>query len=73
MEDLQYLVVLVLHVNKAQFLLFILANKADQFTALFNLVQALDKLIGKVLNPFDVLILDLDQRVSDPLFPLADN
>lgn len=28
-EDLEDLVVLVLHINQAQFLLFILANKAD--------------------------------------------
>ena len=65
--------VLVLHINKAQLLFFIFAHKADKFTALFNLVQALDKLVGKVLDPFDVLILDLDQCVSDALLPLADN
>lgn len=58
-EYLKDLMVLVLHINKSQFLLFILANEADKLTALFNLVQTLDKLVGEVLNPFDVFVLDL--------------
>ena len=72
-ENFKDLVVLVLHVNQAQFLLFILADEADQFAALLNLVQALHKLVGEVLDPFDVFVLDLNEGVSDPLFPLADD
>ena len=65
--------VLILHVYQAQFLLFIFANEADKFTTLLNLVQAFDKLVCKVFNPFDVFIFDLDKRVSNALFPFADN
>lgn len=72
-EYLKDLVILILHVNESQLLFLILANKADQFTALLNLVQALHELVGEVFNPLDVLVFDLDQRVSDALLPLADD
>lgn len=54
-------------------MLLVLTDKADKFATLLNLVQTFDKLVGEVLNPFDVLIFDLDKRVSDALFPLADD
>jgi len=38
-EDLEDVVVLGLHLNQAQFLLFVLAYERVQFAALFNLVQ----------------------------------
>ena len=65
--------VLVLHINEAQFLLFVLTDEADKLTALLDLVQTLDKLVSEVLNPLDVLIFDLDKGVSDALLPLADD
>lgn len=72
-KDLEDLMILILHVYQTQFLLFIFANEADKFTTLLNLVQAFDKLVCEVFNPFDVFIFDLDKRVSNALFPFADN
>lgn len=65
--------ILILHINEAQLLLLVLADKADQLTTLLDLVQRLDELVGEVLNPLDVLVLDLDERLSDPLLPLAND
>ena len=72
-KDLQDLVILILHINEAQFLLFIFSNEADEFATLLNLVQTFDKFVCKVFNPFDVLIFYFDKRVSNALFPFADN
>ena len=72
-EYLEDLMILVLHIEKSQFLLLVLSDKADQLATLLNLVQRLDKLVGEVFNPFDVLILDLYKRVSNALFPFADD
>jgi len=38
-EDLEDIVVLVLHLNEAEFLLFVLTHEADQLSALLNLVE----------------------------------
>lgn len=72
-EDFEDLVILILHVYKAQFLLFILANEADKFSTLFNLVQAFDEFVSEIFNPFYVFIFDLHKSVSNALFPLANN
>ena len=65
--------VLVLHINKSKLLLLILSNKTDKLATLLNLVQRLNKLVGEVFDPFDVLILHLNKRVSNTFFPFADN
>ena len=36
-------------------------------------VQALDEFVGEGLNPLDVFVFDLNERVSDLGFPLSDN
>ena len=52
--------VLVLHINEPQFLSLVLSYEVDQFTALFDFIQALDKFIGKSVNPFNELVLDFN-------------
>jgi len=64
--------VLVLHIDKSKLLLLVLSNKTDKLATLLNLVQRLNKLVGEVLDPFDVLILHLNKRVSNTFFPFAD-
>lgn len=71
-EYLEDLMVLILHINEAQLLLLVLSDKADQLTTLLDLVERLDELVGEVLDPLDVLVLDLDERLPDTFFPLAD-
>ena len=45
-ENLEDFMVLVLHINEPQFLSLVLSYEVDQFTALFDFIQALDKFIG---------------------------
>ena len=64
--------VLVLHIDKSKLLLLVLSNKTDKLATLLNLVQRLNKLVGEVFDPFDVLILHFNKRVSNTFFPFAD-
>lgn len=72
-EDLEDLVVLVLHLNQAELLLFVFSDKADEFSALLNFVERLNELVGEVLDPLNVLVFYLDKRVTDALLPLVDD
>lgn len=72
-KDLEDLLILVLDLDEAQLLFFVFADEADQFSALLNLVERLDKLVREVLDPFDVLVFDLDKRLSDALFPFSND
>ena len=65
--------ILVLHLNETQLLLLVLADKADKLTTLLDLVQRFNKFVCEALNPFDVLIFDLDQSVADAFLPSADD
>lgn len=72
-ENLEDLVVLVLDLDESQLLLLVLTDKADELSALLNLIEGLNKLVGEVLNPLDVLVLDPDEGLTDTLLPLVDD
>ena len=36
---------------------------------MLDLIERLDELVCEILDPLDVLVLDLDERVSDTLLP----
>ena len=72
-EYLQDFIVLVLHVDEAHLLALVLSHEVDQITTLLNLVETLDKLVSKVVNPLHELLFDLDQGVTDALLPLLDD
>ena len=59
-ENLEDFMGLVLHINEPQFLSLVLSYEVDQFTALFDFIQTLDKFIGKSVNPFNELVLDFN-------------
>ena len=40
---------------------------------MLDLVERLDELVCEVLDPLDVLVLDLDERVSDALLPTTND
>ena len=56
-KDLQNLPILILNIYQAKLLLFVLADKADKFTTLFDLIKWLDELVCEVFNPFNILFL----------------
>ena len=60
MENFQNFFVLVLHVDEAELLTFVLANELRQLLTVLDLVQTLDELIREGLNPLDVLHLNFD-------------
>ncbi len=59
-ENFEYLMVLVLHFDQAQFLLLVFAHIGVQLTRLLDFIERFDKLVSKALNPINVLVLDLD-------------
>ena len=59
-EDLENFMVLVLNIDEAQLLLLVLANEADQLSALLNLVQRFDELVSEVFYPLNILVLNFD-------------
>ena len=59
-ENLENLVVLVLHVQEPHLLPFVFPNKVYQITTLLNLVQTLDEFVCEIINPVDELLLHLD-------------
>ena len=54
-------------------MLLVFTNEADQLSALLNLVQRLYKLVCEGLNPIDVLVLNLDERLTDALLPVVND
>lgn len=73
MENLEDLFVLILHVNEAHFLTLVLANELSELLAVLNLVQALDELVGEGLDPLNIALLDLQERLSNLALPLGDH
>ena len=65
--------VLVLHFYQSQLLSFVLTDKFCQLLTIFDLIQTLNKLVGKSLYPINVLALNLKQCVSDLSLPLRDD
>ena len=59
-ENLENFMVFVLHVHDPQFLSLVLSDKVNQFAALFDFIETLDKLIGKSVNPFNEFVFDFD-------------
>ena len=53
------------------FLVF--TDEADQLSALLNLVQRFYELVCEGLNPIDVLVLNLDERLTDALLPVVND
>ena len=51
----------------------VLSHKVNQISALLNLIQTLNKLVGEVVNPIDELLLHLDEGASNGLLPLRDD
>ena len=72
-ENRKDLIVLAVHVKKAQLLSLVFTNKLAELRTVLNFVQALDKFVCEGLYPFDVFVLDLNERVSDLSLPLSDN
>lgn len=72
-KDLQDVVVLVLHLDQAQFLLLVLTDKADELTALFDFVQTLDELVRETFDPLDVFVLNFDEGVTNSFLPLSND
>ena len=54
-------------------MLLIFTDKADQLSTLLNLVQRLDELVCEGLDPIDVLIFNLDERLTDALLPVVND
>ena len=65
--------ILVLHLNKPELLLFVFADEANELSGLFNFVQGFDEFVREALDPFDVFLLDLDERVADAFLPVAND
>jgi len=72
-EDFKDLMVLVLNLDQTELLLLVFTNEANELAALFNLIKGLDELVGEVLDPIDVLVLDLDEGVADTFLPVVDD
>ena len=70
-EDLEDLIVLVLHVHKAHLLSFVLPDKFLELVTSFNLVKTLDELICKSFDPINVLLLDTNKSFSNAGFPFC--
>ena len=73
MKDLKDLLVLVLHINETQLLSFVFADKLTQLLAVLNFVKAFNELVSESFNPLNVLVLDLEQSVSNLTLPLSNN
>ena len=65
--------VLVLHIDQSQFLSLVLSDKVNQFATLFNLIETLNELIGKSVNPFNKLVFDVDQSLANIFLPFSNN
>ena len=72
-ENLQNFVVLVLHVDQSELLSLVLADEVDQLTALLDLVETLDELVGECVDPLGEFALDFDQSLADVFLPVLDN
>ena len=63
LNDVEYFenfMVLILHINESQFLSLVFTDKIYQLTTLFDFIKTLDKLVGKRVNPFNKLILNIN-------------
>ena len=69
-EDPEDFFVLGLHVDEAKLLSLVFTNKLRELLAGLNLVQTLDELISESFDPLNVLILDLNESVTDLPLPL---
>lgn len=67
------LLVPLLHVEQSQLLALIFANELTQALAVLDFVEALHKLIGERLDPINVFLFDLKERVADLSFPLCND
>ena len=68
-----YLRVPLLHVDQSQLLPLIFADKLTQTLAVFDFVEALHKLIRERLDPINVFLFDLEERVADLSLPLCND
>ena len=67
------LLVSLLHVDQSQLLPLIFADKLTQTLAVFDFVEALHKLIRERLDPVNVFLFDLEERVADLSLPLCND
>jgi hypothetical protein len=67
------LLISLLHVNQAQLLTLIFANKFTQALAVLDFIEALNELVCEGLDPFNVFLFDLKKRVADLSLPLCDD
>ncbi len=73
LEDVEDLIILILHVYKPQLLALVLANELVQLLAVLNLVQTLHELVRKSLDPFNVLFFDLEEGIANLSLPLGND
>ena len=72
-EDLENLFVLVLHIDKSQFLSLVFTHEFQELTSCFDLVQTLDKLVRECFDPLNVLLFDLEECLANLSLPLLDD
>lgn len=70
-ENLQNVVVFVLHIYESHLLSLVFSNEFRELLAPFNLIEALNKLVCKGFNPLDILILNAKKCLANLSFPLG--